>query len=53
MRRIVSPLDGIRSPFGIPATGGTPPVSTANTLIWASGNNLTWASGNNLIWGTA
>ena len=26
MRKIVSPLDGIRSPFGRAPTGSTPPV---------------------------
>jgi hypothetical protein len=50
MRRLVSPLDGIRSPFG-PKVGGASPGPSGNGLVWDTGNYLIWGSGNYLTWG--
>lgn len=51
MRRLVSPLDGIRSPFGPSIGGGAPPGPSGNGLVWDTGNYLIWGSGNYLTWG--
>lgn len=52
MRKIVSPLEGIRSPFGPKISGSEPPGPSGNGLVWDAGNYLIWGSGNYLIWGT-
>ena len=49
MREIISPLDGIRSPFGVARTGGGP--TPAVELAWGAGNYLVWGAGNYLVWG--
>jgi hypothetical protein len=49
MRDIVSPIDGIRSPFGVKRSSAPPPVG--NNLLWGAGNYLVWGAGNYLIWG--
>ena len=51
MREIISPLDGIRSPFGVARTGGGPPGPAGNGLVWGAGNFLVWGAGNYLVWG--
>lgn len=40
MRKIVSPLDGIRSPFGRATTGTTPPPpASIDTLLLVNGSD--------------
>jgi len=38
MRRLVSPLDGIRSPFG-PKVGAAPPPPEIDTLLLVNGTD--------------